>query len=204
MLWLCNPNNPTGEVLSPQELNELVRKYDFVVIDQSYERYTDLPLMTHRGAVRHRRVVQLHSMTKDYCVPGLRLGYIVAAPRLAEKLRRHLRPWAVSALAIEAGKYLLQHDELLARPNLGEAQRLRQQLLQIEGVSVEPTHTNFMLCRLEHGLACNLKDYLAREHRMLIRDASNFRGLTPNHFRIAAQTSAENDSLVRAIKDYLI
>ena len=203
MLWLCNPNNPTGEVLRASEIEELLRDYDIVVIDQSYERYTSLPVMTHKSAVRHRRVVQLHSMTKDYAVPGLRLGYIVAAPRLANSLRRHLRPWAVSALAVEAGKYLLQHDELLVQPDLQEAQRLYRELCKIEGIDVMPSHTNFFLCRLHSGTAAQLKDYLAHKHKILIRDASNFRGLTAQHFRIAAQTPSENEALVAALRHFL-
>ena len=203
LLWLCNPNNPTGEVLGAGKIEGLLRDYDIVVIDQSYERYTAVPTMTHKSAVRHRRVVQIHSMTKDYAVPGLRLGYIVAAPRLANKLRQHLRPWAVSALAIEAGKYLLQHDELLVQPDLQEAQRLHQQLSQIRGIDVMPTQTNFFLCRLHSGTAAQLKDYLAHNHKILIRDASNFRGLTAQHFRIAAQTPTENDALVAALRQYI-
>ena len=203
LLWLCNPNNPTGEVLRASEIEELLRDYDIVVIDQSYERYTSVPVMTHKSAVRHRRVVQLHSMTKDYAVPGLRLGYIVAAPRLANRLRRHLRPWAVSALAVEAGKYLLQHDEVLVQPDLQEAQRLHRELCKIEGIDVMPSHTNFFLCRLHSGTAAQLKDYLAHKHKILIRDASNFRGLTAQHFRIAAQTPSENEALVAALLKFL-
>ncbi len=203
MLWLCNPNNPTGEVLRASEIEELLRDYDIVVIDQSYERYTTVGVMTHKSAVRHRRVVQLHSMTKDYAVPGLRLGYIVAAPRLANSLRRHLRPWAVSALAVEAGKYLMQHDELLVQPDLQEAQRLYRELCKIEGIDVMPSHTNFFLCRLHSGTAAQLKDYLAHKHKILIRDASNFRGLTAQHFRIAAQTPSENEALVAALRQYI-
>ena len=190
-------------MLRASEIEELLRDYDIVVIDQSYERYTSVPMMTHKSAVRHRRVVQIHSMTKDYAVPGLRLGYIVTAPRLANKLRHHLRPWAVSALAIEAGKYLLQHDELLVQPDLQEAQRLHRQLSQIGGIDVMSTQTNFFLCRLHNGTAAQLKDYLAHKHKILIRDASNFRGLTAQHFRIAAQTPAENDALVEAIRQFL-
>lgn len=203
LLWLCNPNNPTGEVLRASEIEELLRDYDIVVIDQSYERYTSVGVMTHKSAVRHRHVVQLHSMTKDYAVPGLRLGYIVAAPRLANSLRRHLRPWAVSALAVEAGKYLLQHDELLVQPDLQEAQRLYRELCKIEGIDVMPSHTNFFLCRLHSGTAAQLKDYLAHKHKILIRDASNFRGLTAQHFRIAAQTPSENEALVAALLKFL-
>lgn len=203
VLWLCNPNNPTGEVLSQSEVRQLLRRYQDVVIDQSYKRYTDIPVMSAQDAVRIRHIVLIHSMTKDYCVPGLRLGYIVAAPQQANLFRRYMRPWAVSSLAIEAGKYLLQHDDLLAQPDLREAQRLHQRLQQIEGISVAPTHTNFMLCKLKHGTSHDLKEYLAREHKMLIRDAANFRGLSAPYFRIAAQTPAENDALVAALLKFL-
>jgi len=60
-----------------------------------------------------------------------------------------------------------------------------------------------MLCQLEEGSAAHLKDYLARQHHMLIRDASNFRGLTARHFRVAAQSPREDDMLVEAIQEYM-
>ncbi len=59
-----------------------------------------------------------------------------------------------------------------------------------------------MLCRMAYGTASELKDYLAMHHGILIRDASNFEGLTPQHFRIAAQRPEENDALVEAIRGY--
>ena len=60
-----------------------------------------------------------------------------------------------------------------------------------------------MLCRLPHHTAAELKEYLAREHHILIRDASNFRGLTPQHFRIAAQAPEADDALISAISHVL-
>ena len=61
-----------------------------------------------------------------------------------------------------------------------------------------------MLCQFESAhTAAELKDYLARQHHLLIRDASNFKGLTPRHFRIAAQTPAENDTLIEAIQEFM-
>jgi threonine-phosphate decarboxylase len=136
-------------------------------------------------------------------VPGLRLGYIVAAKKVASLLRRNLRPWSVSAMAIEAGKFLLNHDELICRPDLAEAQRLGNLLNSIEGISVVPTHTNFMLCKTDKGTAADLKEFLVHEHKMLIRDASNFEGLTRQHFRIAAQMPEANDALVAAIREFV-
>lgn len=201
--WLCNPNNPTGEILRLQAIGNALKSYELVVIDQSYEHYAAKPVMKPKTAVSHGKIVQIHSMTKTYAVPGLRLGYIVAPIRLAKVLRGNLRPWAVSSLAIEAGKFLLQHDELMVCPDLAEAQRLRQQLLAL-GIDVQPTQTNFMLCRIKGHTAAQLKDYLAHEQGMLIRDAYNFKELDKGHFRVAAQTPAEDDALVAAIQQYLV
>ena len=203
VLWLCNPNNPTGEVYDQPYIDRMMAEHELVVMDQSYANYTDTPVMSPRGGCRTPYSIQIHSMTKDYGVPGLRLGYITAHESLTEQIRRFMRPWSVSALAVEAGKYLLQHDELICRPDLNEAQRLRERLCRIEGIEVAPTQTNFMLCKLHGYTAAELKEYLANEHHILIRDASNFKGLTPHHFRVAAQTPKENDALVEAIQKFM-
>ena len=202
-IWLCNPNNPTGRMLSAGKLDDALFYFNLVIVDQSYEHYTHQPLLTAAEAIGKKKLILLHSMTKTYAVPGLRLGYMVTSKPLARQLRKNLRPWSVSSLAIEAGKFLLQHDELICRPNLAEAQQLRSKLCQIEGISAEGTHTNFMLCNIETATAHDLKDYLAHEHHILIRDCSNFEGLTPHHFRVAAQTPAENDALVAAIRQFV-
>ena len=201
--WLCNPNNPTGEVYPLEKLQNLSRRHHWLVIDQSYEDCTFCKMLSPQESIEMQNVIQIHSMTKSYAVPGLRLGYITAHEILTAQIRQHLRPWSVSALAIEAGKYLLEHDELICKPDLREAQRLAKELEQIWGIVVTPSQTNFMLCRLVHHTAAELKDYLAQEHHLLIRDASNFRGLTPHHFRVASQTPAENDALVDAIKQFI-
>lgn len=201
--WFCNPNNPTGTIARTWHLAGLSKQYSYVVIDQSYEQYIKFKGITHAMAWRRGNVMQIHSMTKTYGVPGLRLGYIVTSFQLAEQLRKKLRPWSVSSLAIEAGKFLIQHDELKVSPDLKEAVRLRTRLNKIPNIKVNSSNTNFFLGKVQRGTAATMKKYLAKEHHMLIRDASNFRGLTPQHFRIAAQTPAENDALVAAIREYM-
>lgn len=207
LLWLCNPNNPTGHIFSNEELAEASRRHALLVVDQSYEDYTLAPLMTHREAAHSANILQLHSLTKTYAVPGLRIGYVVAAPALISLLRQYIRPWSVNALAIEAGKWLVEHDDARAVPDvesyLAEAQRLNRQLNAIPGIEALPTHTNFMLARIHRGTAAELKDYLAHNHRMLIRDASNFRGLTLQHFRVSTQRKDENSLLLESIQNYL-
>lgn len=188
--WICNPRNPDGHVYTEDELTRLAADHELLVIDKAYERYT-------RKTVCHvPTAVTLHSLTKDYAVPGLRIGYVTAPAPVVARLRRYMRPWSVNALAIEAALFLLEHDELLMRPDLDEAQRLNRRLNELRGITVLPTDTNFMLCRLEHHTAAEVKDHLARRHGMLIRDASNFRGLDEHYFRVAAQLPEENDLLV--------
>lgn len=203
-LWLCNPNNPTGEVYDEAFIRQACRRHSLVVVDQSYEHYTqDVIVPAQRESLRKwPNMIQLHSMTKDYAVPGLRLGYVTAPTTLVRMLRRQMRPWSVNAFAIEAGKFLLEHEETFrVRPDFAEVQRLWHALDAVPQLEVLPTKTTFMLCRLKAGrTAAELKDYLVRQHGILIRDASNFRGLTSHHFRLATQSPEENDALVAALR----
>ena len=208
MVWLCNPNNPTGTVIPKGQLIQAVEENPktIFVIDQSYGFFTREPLLSAAESVRYPNVIQLHSMTKRYAMPGIRLGYITASPALIEKIRAVRMPWSVNALAIEAGLYLTRHPytapiDLPAL--LAETQRLRETLNAIPGLTAEATHTHFFLCRLARARAADLKQRLAEDYGILIRDASNFEGLDEHCFRIATQTPAENDALITGIRSFL-
>lgn len=206
LCWLCNPNNPTGAVMSPAAVLALAARHRLLVVDQSYEDYTMMPLLRAADVVDCDNIIVLHSMTKRYAVPGLRLGYVTASASIIEQLRSQYRPWAINALSLEAGKWLVQHSFQAIpqlEPYLQETMRLRSMLSQIEGIEACATLTNFFLCTIHPSTAAQLKAYLAHEHGILIRDASNFVGLTSHHFRIATQSPAENDALVCAIKQFM-
>ena len=207
-VWLCNPNNPTGSVASKQVIEQIVlRNPETVFIqDQSYGFFTSEPLMSASEALAAGNVLQLHSMTKRYAMPGLRLGYIIGNPELLKKVRNVRMPWSVNAFALEAGLWLTAHPDCAPidkQALLEEAQRLRNELNAIAGIEVEPTRTHFMLCKIRRATAANLKQWLMEHHGLLIRDASNFEGLGPSHFRIAAQMPEEDDLLVAAIKEFV-
>ena len=205
LCWLCNPNNPTGDVLATKDVLALADRHRLLIVDQSYEDYTLAPLLQPADVVGRDDIILLHSMTKRYAVPGLRLGYVTASARVISRLREQYRPWAINALSLEAGKWLVEQGKT-AIPDLtsylAETQRLRLALNGIDGIETLDTQTNFFLCTIRQATAAQLKEYLAREHGILIRDASNFTGLTPHHFRIATQSPAENDALVAAIRNY--
>lgn len=206
--WICNPNNPSGNVLMKGFMNYLVRRsprYTFVV-DQSYEAYTNEPVLVAREMNGVPNLLLLHSFSKTYGVPGLRLGYVTGFPSTIQLLRNLRHPWSVSNMAIEAGKFLIK-KEMHAVPDLQEylveAERLRSQLRQIEGVRVFETKTNYMLCELESASATDLKSFLIHEHGILIRDCTNFYGLSNHFFRVSTQKPEENDTLIAAIREYL-
>ena len=205
LCWLCNPNNPTGDVMATEDVLALAERHRLLIVDQSYEDYTIAPLLQPAEVVGRDDIILLHSMTKRYAVPGLRLGYVTASAAIISRLREQYRPWAINALSLEAGKWLVQRG-VTAIPDLAsylaETQRLRSVLNEIEGIEAFETQTNFFLCTIAPATAAELKEYLAQEHGILIRDASNFTGLTPHHFRIATQSPAENDALVTAIRNY--
>lgn len=207
LVWLCNPNNPTGGVIDKSVLIEYIKEHpdQFIIIDQSYEHFTLEELFSVSEAVQYKNLILLHSMTKHFAIPGLRLGYITACTELIEKISKYRMPWSVNSLSIEAGKYLLNENKsyIDLHAYLAETLRLMAELNVIEGLSVLPTNTHFFLCELANKRASNLKQYLIENHGILIRDASNFRGLDERYFRIATQAPRENDLLVKAIKEWI-
>lgn len=205
LCWLCTPNNPTGDVVNNDYIRQLSRQHKWVVADQSYEDYTSEERMSAKDAISLGNVIQIRSLTKKHAIPGLRIGFVTAPEAIISRLKAQYRPWAVNALAIEAGIWLTRHHKNSIpdiKALLLQTQKLREMLLAIGGIEVMPTKTTFMLCRLEKNYAETLKDYLIREHHILIRYASNFRGLTPHHFRIATQTEQENNALVKAVREF--
>lgn len=206
IVWICNPNNPTGNVVKRDIMESVIKKHrdKFYILDHAYEDYTTERLISDAEAVEMGNVAVLHSMTKQYGVPGLRLGYVVTTVDIANALRSLKQPWTVNALALVAGKYLIKYGERPDTPSLlTEAQRLNRKLNAIDNVQALPTMTNFMLCTIAKGTAAQLKKYLATKRAILIRDAYDFYGLSPHHFRVAAQRAQDDDQLIEAIRDYV-
>ena len=205
--WLCNPDNPTGNVLLKSLITHIIRKHPryLYVIDQSYADYTLQPMLEMKEMLDCYNVMILQSLSKKYCVPGLRLGYLTASPIIIDRLRDIRQPWTVNALAIEAGKWLIENDPKMLpdlKEYLDEAQRVKQELSEIEGLMVMDTQTHYMLANIDWATSLELKNWLIEKHGILIRDASNFHSLDDHCFRVAAQTPEENDALISAIKAY--
>ena len=208
LYWLCNPNNPTGNVILKELMGNVIRHHQqyIFVIDQAYEDYSLKDVFRPSELQDAHNVILLHSLTKRYCVPGLRIGYITASPAIISRLRLLRQPWTVNSLAIEAANFLVgtRADVLPDRQAyLKEAQRLHTELSKLDGLMLMDSDANFMLAYLKHSNARELQTWLLNHYGLLIRNASNFHGLDSHCFRVSAQTREADDLLITAISEYL-
>ena len=199
--WICNPNNPTGNVLVKPLVNRIIRQNTryLYVVDQSFADYTLRPMLKPSEMVDCYNLMLIGSLSKKYCIPGLRLGYVFSSPIIIDRLRQIRQPWSVNSMAIEAGKYLLTNDPKMIpdlKGYLTEAQRLRKELSSIEGIKVLKTDTSFMLVYIEFAEVLELKNWLIHHYGILIRDTSDFRGLDNHYFRIVARNEKDDNQLV--------
>ena len=207
IVWLCNPNNPTGKVFARDYLLDLIDSMPgkLFVIDQAYADYATAKVLSIADVTSRHNVIMLHSLTKQFAIPGLRIGYAIASATIVSGLKKLRMPWAVNSFAIEAAHYLLNHaDEYRIDPTMlnNEARRIASALKRL-GISSGPTDCNFILCRLPRPTSAHLKKWLVEQHGLLIRDASNFETLDDRYFRIAAQDAKSNDRLIKCIEKWI-
>lgn len=207
IVWLCNPNNPTGKVQSKAQLLDFIKanKDKLFVIDQSYQHFTKKELITEQECVEEGNIIIVNSMTKKFAIPGIRVGYAVSCAKIMDKIKRHRMPWSVNAMAILCANFLLTSGkaevvdiDLL----LTEKERFVRELKKLNIAKIGESDTHYMTLELTNGTAKDLKEYLVNEHSVLIRDASNFVGLTEKHIRIATQDRKSNDLLIEALKEW--
>lgn len=206
VFWLGNPNNPDGKIRKTQEIQALCEKHpdSYFVVDEAYGDLCHgfVSMIPFVGKIKNLIVVK--SLTKTFAIPGLRLGYVLASADIIQKLLQIKIPWTVNSLAIEAGHFIVQHyaDFLPDTVSLlQESLDFQQQLAAIAGVEVQASVCNFFLAKLQHHTALQLKQRLMLQHGLLIRDAANFKGLSPQHFRVSIQKEEHNCLFIQHIKN---
>ena len=205
LVWLCNPNNPDGKILDVKLLRRwLVSAPDTVfVLDEAYIELVDVESML--GAITlYKNLIVVRSMTKRYCIPGLRLGFMAAQSTILNQIEPLLMPWRINQLALEAGYFIadgFHRDDFCQLELIQESIWLQKEINKIDGFHVVPSPVNFFLIK-GNMLAKDLKKWLLSTHDILIRDASNFRGLDKSYFRIAAADRHDNDLLLKALLEW--
>ena len=207
MVWIGNPNNPDGKTLPIDRIDELCKKFanTCFVVD---EAYADLCVgfescvgLTHK----YSNLIVIRSMTKLFSIPGIRLGYIVANKSMIQNIKKYVIPWSVNALAIKAGNYILkEYANLLPDVNtiLDNSLKLQTKLNGLSFLEVTQSKCNFFLIKLLKGNSLELKEFLIREKALLIRDASNFKGLDNSWIRVASQKASYNNFLYESLKEW--
>jgi len=206
LVFICNPNNPTGRALAVEELVRLADRWPgaLFVVDESYIEFT-LAAGSVFGVGRPNILV-LRSLTKSCRIPGLRVGFLVGPEPVISQLRKYRMPWSVNRLAIEAGLYIFQHRENFVVPVeslLAAAAGWRRELAEATGWRVWDSDTHYFLMETPAlYTAAQLKQHLVSRYGLLIRDAANFKGLGPHHFRVACQAPEQNLLLTNALRQW--
>lgn len=198
-IFVCNPNNPTGRYLLRADFERIldVGKNSLVVLDEAYVSFVDNS-WSSLDIVEEFDLLILRSMTKDYAMAGLRLGYGVAKEEIITNLYRICPPWNVNALAQKAGIIAIAEEgylKLCQAEIRGTKNYLMTELFSL-GLSPLPSEANFFL--VEVGDALEFRRELLKR-MILVRDCTSF-GL-PQYIRIAPRTLPECRRLVAAIKE---
>lgn len=204
-VFLCNPNNPTGKLLNRKEVLLLAEKCAlaevFLFVDEAFIELADPRESIADIAACNDFVIVLRSLTKTFAVPGLRIGFVVASPVLAELMNNIRLHWNMNSIATAVGEELLKDNQDYIKRSLGllkkEREWLTSKLSSIRGFKPYPSDTNFILIDLkEFGLSS--ADLTARMLRngIIIRDCASFD--LENHIRVAVRKRNENRALVAA------
>ena len=207
LLILANPNNPTGVLTSKEYLKELFRKCretgTWLLLDECFIEFCEGQDSMLSEIGNEDRLLLLRAFTKSYAIPGVRLGYLVGSTEeFLTKIREQLPEWNLSVFAQKAGQACLSAENTAylketIRYVKKERQFLTETLQQME-IRVFPGQANFLLFYCEENLYEKLL-----QRGILIRDCSNFEGLSEGYYRIAVKRHEENRLLLEAIKECL-
>jgi len=202
VVWVANPNNPTGTLAAPEALEAFVRRIPervIVVIDEAYNEYmpADLRSDTVKWLKRHPNLVLTRTFSKAYGLAGLRVGYALAHPSVADVMNRVRQPFNVNSVALAAATAALEDMEFVAKSfaeNLQGLRQLREGAQQL-GLEFIPSYGNFLTIRV--GKAQEVYKRLLRRG-VIVRPVGGGYQL-PEHLRVTVGTAAENDKFLSAL-----
>ncbi len=201
-VWLCNPCNPTGALISDAELEAAAQRNPrtIFIIDEAYRDFV-WTLELQRSARVLPNVVRLRSLTKIYDLCGARVGALIAGEEAVKKIKARQPEWSVGGLAQQAAIYRAGDETLKARTREYYAREIPRltQALREAGFSVRPTCANFFLMETADDERL-IKFLLGRG--IVVRHTRNFPGLDGKYIRIAARTKEEDDLLIAALREY--
>ena len=202
LVFVCNPNNPTGVYLEREPVERLIEAVGeggLLLLDDAYASLADSP-WDATPLLGCGNVAILRSLTKDHALAGVRLGYLAAQPEVIRGARALQHAWSVNAVAQAAGLAALRDNDHVAaaRAVIAEGKAYLCAELAALGLTVSPSATNFLLVKV--GDAAGLRRALLRRG-LAVRDCASF-GLR-EHIRVAVRGRGDCARLVEALREVL-
>ncbi len=212
LVFLCNPNNPTGALLARDKIGFLLKTHPQTcfVVDESYlpfaDRAEEISLVSEKG---FSNLLVLSSMSKIFRIPGLRTGFLTGSKELIEKVFGYYQPWSVNSLAqavvskvFESPGFIRPFYDKTREFTARQKKQFAGALKESKGLTLFPGSAYFVLAGLETMGAHEFCDRVG-EDRILIRDCTNFQGLGSGFVRFSLKMEPINMKLVQSIKRVL-
>jgi histidinol-phosphate aminotransferase len=198
VIFLANPNNPTGNLMPEPDIREILETGAVVVVDEAYcefSRRTVIPLVKE-----YRNLIVLRTFSKWAGLAGLRVGYGIFPPEIAGYILKIKIPYNVNAaaqVAVEASLKDIDRLQSTVQAIIDERERLYAALETINWLKPYPSQANFILCRVEKGNAVQLREKL-QEKGILIRYYDD--ALLRDYVRISVGKPGHTDALLHCLK----
>ncbi len=205
-IFICNPSNPCGTFTPTDKLKEIVKfsqKFNkLLIIDEAFIDFTDDKGMIN---IKAKNLIILRSFTKNFGIPGLRLGICKTSSVISKKIKKFLSPWSVNSLSIYAGKFLIEKKDFLKKSKKfvnTEKTFFYNETNYINSLKYFKSDANYILFKiLNESNAFELQKFLLNKG-ILIRNCANYRGLNNKFFRIGIKKHSENEILVKELKNF--
>lgn len=207
LVFLCNPNNPTGTLRSAEVLCRFVSRCDdagtYVMLDEAFIELSRPEESLVSSIQNFSNLVVVRSLTKEFSIPGLRIGYGVFSKELARRVEKLRPPWNLNCFAAFAGSSFLDEERKLlseSRDYLARERNFLAEELDGLGFSLYPSDVNYLLLDAE-PVGWEAGELVDRclDHNVLLRNADSFYGLNEYHVRVAVKKREANRELVRAL-----
>ena len=217
IVFLGNPNNPDGTLLDKDHIRTVASMLkdanSLLVIDESFIDFVgNDPLQDNEHSIRSLvnefdNIIVVHSFTKFYAVPGLRIGAAFTNKTLITQLQQYIPSWSVNTLAQAYTKAALNDVDYIKRSKqeLNEEREFMYNALDaIEGITVYPPSANFILFQVnQEGITTNYINEELKKYNMIVRNCDSYVGLTNHWVRIAIKDHDTNIKLVDKLTNIL-
>ena len=206
-IFICNPNNPTGKLISKKNLLQIVRRAKkqncIIFVD---ECFIELVPQSNESIIsnvtKFDNLIVLRSLTKSFGLAGIRIGYAASSKYFISILKKIKIPWSVNSMAQLAGISALKNKSHISKSNniiKKEYDFLKNKITMIDGFECLDSSTNFILIKTKQDSTKLQKKLL--EKQIFIRDCKNIRGLDNHFIRVAVKSHKDNLKLVKTLEE---